>query len=243
MSIQLKGSKPSKNIDAITLVSIIATVFFVTIDCSGLLDFLLYPFASALILLGIALRKSPRKTLKWGIVSLCMIAMVSILNLTLWKRTSLDLGGMMAVRFLSACVFVYIAFVVSDSLNQAKQDFSQLCSVFDQLNRPFLIADPDGWIIYLNPAAESKFESKVSCDTPFFESFNARGAKGHLIQSFLDLASGTRSGPLEYEVECRFLEKSNYSMALDRISLLKSSYVVAIFSPATNSQHTPVEMP
>jgi PAS domain-containing protein len=174
----------------------VTLVVAATFELTQVLNFSVAPMLCALSLVAFAFFLTPRQLAGWSAVYVLATAGTLWLRSGLWGGSGGNVQAMVATRTLAAAATAVLACLLAKSRQQDLLSRKEIYRLLDQMEIPVITSDSDGWLVHLNPKAAELLGGEAALGRPFFDYFSVVADKGKSIQSYVDLATGTATGPI-----------------------------------------------
>lgn len=137
-----------------------------------------------------------RHLIFWTLVYIIAITISLWVRRSTWAGSGGNADALVATRALVASGAGILACLLAKQREHEGLLVNEVHRVLDQMEVPVITSDQDGWIVHMNPRASEILGGQAALGSPFFDHFSVATAKSKAIRSYVDLATGSTSGPV-----------------------------------------------
>ncbi|MES2438926.1 MAG: hypothetical protein V4584_07660 [Verrucomicrobiota bacterium] len=168
----------------------------ISFDQTHWLNFSLSPVACVFALVLLPFTLTFREMVVWTVIYTLVIAISLWLRRWMWMGSSGNPEALVATRTLMVAAAGMLACLLARHREQNALIVRGIHKLLDEMQMPLVTSDCDGWLIHMNPQAVELLGDDALLGSPFFDHFSLSSSKGKSIQAYVDLATGTTSGPI-----------------------------------------------
>lgn len=205
-------------------------------DHSAILNFSIIPAACVLSMVVFSFLLPSRVMIGWTAVYILAVSATLWMRREAWGGSMGNADALVVTRTFAVAAAGMLACLLAKHREQGDRVVHEINRLLDQMEIPVITSDRDGWLLHMNPKATKLLGGATASGSPFFEHFSLIAEKGKSIKSYVDLATGVKTGPVSTSLAVGPNRSQVISAVMLRVNIGDRGRIMTLLDLSTQKQ-------